>query len=176
MLEIILLKVNLSLCLTNYPLRHEGVWVCGCIDPHFLDLGTSWRWVVSFTPRPLYPRGKSLRYPLDWRLGRNYCIAHLSYKNISKLDTPCQCTTHKAVKPFYKMTGRFKSQQPRQYERKFQVNWLLGHPALGKHVCHPEDWNSMFLRNVGKRLADYTALYPSTEYFTLHFLHYNRIM
>jgi hypothetical protein len=30
----------------------------GCIYPHF-DLGTSWRWVVSFTPRPLYPRGKS---------------------------------------------------------------------------------------------------------------------
>jgi hypothetical protein len=38
-------------------------------DPHFLDIGTSWRWVVSFTPRPLYPRGKSPRYPLDRRLG-----------------------------------------------------------------------------------------------------------
>jgi hypothetical protein len=38
------------------------------MDPHFLDLGTSWRWVVSFTPLPLYPRGKSHRYPLD-RLG-----------------------------------------------------------------------------------------------------------
>jgi hypothetical protein len=25
--------------------------------------------VVSFTPRPLYPQGKSLRYPLDRRLG-----------------------------------------------------------------------------------------------------------
>jgi hypothetical protein len=25
--------------------------------------------VVSFTPMPLYPRGKSLRYPLDRRLG-----------------------------------------------------------------------------------------------------------
>jgi hypothetical protein len=25
----------------------------GCIDPHFLDLGTSWRWVLNFTPRPL---------------------------------------------------------------------------------------------------------------------------
>jgi hypothetical protein len=36
----------------------------GCIDPRFLDLGTSWRWVVSFTPLPLYPR-----YPLDRRLG-----------------------------------------------------------------------------------------------------------
>jgi hypothetical protein len=35
----------------------------------FLDLGTTWRWVVNFTPRPLYPRGKSPRYPLDRRLG-----------------------------------------------------------------------------------------------------------
>jgi hypothetical protein len=35
----------------------------------FLDLGTSWRWVVSFKARPLYPRRKSLRYPLDRRLG-----------------------------------------------------------------------------------------------------------
>jgi hypothetical protein len=26
------------------------------MDPHFLDLGISWRCVVSFTPRPLYPR------------------------------------------------------------------------------------------------------------------------
>jgi hypothetical protein len=25
--------------------------------------------VVSFTPWPLYPQGKSLWYPLDWRLG-----------------------------------------------------------------------------------------------------------
>jgi hypothetical protein len=32
-----------SLYLTNYALRHEGVWGSGCIDAHFLDLGTSWR-------------------------------------------------------------------------------------------------------------------------------------
>jgi hypothetical protein len=61
--------VKVSLCLTNYALRHEGVWGSGCIDPHFLDLGTSWRWVVSFTPLPLYPREKSLRYSFDRRLG-----------------------------------------------------------------------------------------------------------
>jgi hypothetical protein len=30
-----------------------------------LDLGTRWRWVASFMPRPLYPRGNSRRYPLD---------------------------------------------------------------------------------------------------------------
>jgi hypothetical protein len=36
-----------------------------------LDLGTRWRWVVSFMPRPLYPQGKSppSPYPLDRRLG-----------------------------------------------------------------------------------------------------------
>jgi hypothetical protein len=42
------------------PWRRRG---SGCIDSHFLDLGTSWRWVVSFTPLPLY-----LRYPLGRRL------------------------------------------------------------------------------------------------------------
>jgi hypothetical protein len=41
----------------------------GYIDPHFLDLGTSWRWVLSFTHRRLYPQGKSPRSPLDRRLG-----------------------------------------------------------------------------------------------------------
>jgi hypothetical protein len=35
--------------------KRMGEW---CIDPRFLDLGTSWRSVVSFTPLPLYPRGK----------------------------------------------------------------------------------------------------------------------
>jgi hypothetical protein len=40
-----------------------------CIDPRFLDLDTSWRWVGSFTPRLHYPRGKSRRYPLARRLG-----------------------------------------------------------------------------------------------------------
>jgi hypothetical protein len=60
-------KVKLSLCLTH--LRHEGVWGSGCVDPHFLDLGSSWRWVVSFTPRPLHRRGRTSRFSLDRRLG-----------------------------------------------------------------------------------------------------------
>jgi hypothetical protein len=48
---------KLSLCLTNYAVRHEGVSGNGykLVDPRFLDLGISWRLVVSFTPRTLYP-------------------------------------------------------------------------------------------------------------------------
>jgi hypothetical protein len=49
----------LSLLLTNSAIRREEIWQSGCIDPRFLDLGTSWRWMVRFTPGLLYPRGKS---------------------------------------------------------------------------------------------------------------------
>jgi hypothetical protein len=62
-------KVKLSLCLNNLALCHEDIWRSGCIDPRFLDLGTSCRWVVSFTPWTLYPQGNFPRYPLDRRLG-----------------------------------------------------------------------------------------------------------
>jgi hypothetical protein len=37
-----------------------------CIDPHFVDLGTSWRWVVNCPPRPLYPKERG---PLNRMLG-----------------------------------------------------------------------------------------------------------
>jgi hypothetical protein len=47
----------------------KAYWESGCTVPHILDLGTRWRWVVSFTPWSLYPQGRNLRYPLDRRLG-----------------------------------------------------------------------------------------------------------
>jgi hypothetical protein len=49
--------------------RHEGVLGSGGIAPRILDLGTRWRWVVSFTSRPLCSQGKSPWHPLDRRLG-----------------------------------------------------------------------------------------------------------
>jgi hypothetical protein len=33
-----------------------------------LNLSTRWRWVVSFTPQPLYPHGKGPWYALDKRM------------------------------------------------------------------------------------------------------------
>jgi hypothetical protein len=35
----------------------------------FFDLGTRWRWVVSFTPLPLYLQEEGPWYPLDRRVG-----------------------------------------------------------------------------------------------------------
>jgi hypothetical protein len=45
-----------------------------------LDLGTRWRWVVSFTPRPLYPR-----LPLDGNLGGplNRCGSYGEERNLA---------------------------------------------------------------------------------------------
>jgi hypothetical protein len=47
----------------------KAYWGSEGITPHILDLGSSWRWVVSSTPWPFYTQGKSPWYPLDRRLG-----------------------------------------------------------------------------------------------------------
>jgi hypothetical protein len=65
---IIIIKVKLSLFLTKHHTM-KTYWRSGGIAPRIPDLGTTWRSVVSFTPRPLYPQGKSPWYPLDRRLG-----------------------------------------------------------------------------------------------------------
>jgi hypothetical protein len=48
---------------------YEGVLGEWRYTLRILDLGDRWRWVVSFTFRPLYPRGKSPWYPFDRKLG-----------------------------------------------------------------------------------------------------------
>jgi hypothetical protein len=61
-------KINLCLGLINWATRHEDIWESWCIDLSILDLSTSWKWMVSFTPRLLYPWWKNFRCPLDKRL------------------------------------------------------------------------------------------------------------
>jgi hypothetical protein len=50
--------IKLFVCLINYALCHEGVWGNECIDPYFLDLGTSWRRVLH---RPAVIREVTIR-------------------------------------------------------------------------------------------------------------------
>jgi hypothetical protein len=48
---------------------HEDVWGSGGIALCILSFGTTWKWVVSLTPRPLCSRGNSMWHPFDRRLG-----------------------------------------------------------------------------------------------------------
>jgi hypothetical protein len=66
----IVIKVK-SPCLTNRALCHGYVCGSGHVDPCFLDLGTSWRWVVVFMLQAFNPRGKFPQNSLD-RLGATY--------------------------------------------------------------------------------------------------------
>jgi len=53
----------------NWAPRHEGVLGSGGIAPRILHLGTRWRLMMSFTPRPIYRQWKSSWYPLHRWLG-----------------------------------------------------------------------------------------------------------
>jgi hypothetical protein len=56
------------------------------------DLGIIWRWVVSFTPLPLYrppSQGKSPEYPLDRGLGKYKGWSEAVVKR--KMSCPCSC-------------------------------------------------------------------------------------
>jgi hypothetical protein len=57
------------LCFLTEHQAMKAYWGSGGITPRILDLGASWRLVISFTPLPLYPQGKRLWYPLARRLG-----------------------------------------------------------------------------------------------------------
>jgi hypothetical protein len=65
----IIVVISFSSPIINYASPHGGVRGSGCIDPSILNPGIRCRCVVSFTPRPLNPRGKSPQYPLGRRLG-----------------------------------------------------------------------------------------------------------
>jgi hypothetical protein len=68
----------LNLLLDNTPWKSRG---SGCIDPHLLELSTSWRWVVTFMPLLLYPQGKRTWYPLDRRLGWTLQLVWMIWRN-----------------------------------------------------------------------------------------------
>jgi hypothetical protein len=65
--EMDICALKLSLCLTKHHAMN-AYWGVEVLLRIFFDLGTRWRWVVSFMTRPLYPQGKIPWYPLD-RLG-----------------------------------------------------------------------------------------------------------
>jgi hypothetical protein len=80
-----IISINMALTKSrffNWAPRQEGVVGEWRLAPRILDLGTRWRWVVSFMPWPLYPQGKRPRYPLDGRLGPSRYTTELSRPSI----------------------------------------------------------------------------------------------
>jgi len=53
----------------NWAPRHGGILGNGGVAPWILNLSSGWSLVVSFTPRPVYVRGKGTRYPFDGKPG-----------------------------------------------------------------------------------------------------------
>jgi len=56
--HISIIKVKLSLCLTKH-YAIKTYWGSRGIAPHILNLGTRWRWMVSFLPQVLQPWEKN---------------------------------------------------------------------------------------------------------------------
>jgi hypothetical protein len=83
------------------------VWGSGGTAPRILTICTTWWWVVSFTPRPLYPKGKITRYQSDRRLGwpqsRSECCGEkslpLSGSEPRSLGRPARSLITKHIEP-----------------------------------------------------------------------------
>jgi hypothetical protein len=58
-------KVMFFCLIKNHIMKTYGQWK---YNSTISDLGTVWRWVVSFTPLPLYPRVPATRYPVHRKL------------------------------------------------------------------------------------------------------------
>jgi hypothetical protein len=59
------------------------MWGTGNIPSRILNLGTSWRWMVSFTPQSPYSREMNPRCPLDKGLGGSRIGLDAAKKKIS---------------------------------------------------------------------------------------------
>jgi hypothetical protein len=104
-----------------------------------LCLGTRWRWEVSFTPRPLYSRGKSLRYPLDRRLGgpqsrsgpcgeENKSLASTENRTPAIHLPACRCFDGAIPAPVYWYVKHFLLLT--RVKRELLMNGVCGHLVL----------------------------------------------
>jgi hypothetical protein len=81
-------KIMLFLCSNSWALCHEGARGSGCTDPQFLDLGTSWRWVVSLTPRHLYPGERAkLSYSYSYPIIRRCRVLVIEWRQTDHKQT-----------------------------------------------------------------------------------------
>jgi hypothetical protein len=76
-------QVKLSLCLTKH-WAMKTYWGRGGIAPRVIDLGVRWRWVVSFTPRPLNRAG--LYFSRNWLVHLTKLVLPTRKNNLSVFE------------------------------------------------------------------------------------------
>jgi hypothetical protein len=96
-----------------------------------LDLSTRWRWVVSFTPRPIYSRGNRPLYPLYRRLG----VFQSRSGRCGEEEKPCP---YRELNPGYPARSPSLSQlQTRRYGEpllylRFLRWWVVHRPTTSR--------------------------------------------
>jgi hypothetical protein len=105
-------------------------WGSGGIAPRIRDLGTRWRWVVSFTPWPLYFRGKGHWYP--WNRRVDGAQSRSGRGGEEKIFHYCRCRELNRCRPASKPTVL-----PESIRISFSVEWnelIIMYGELGSAV------------------------------------------
>jgi hypothetical protein len=131
------------------------------IASYIINLGPELRWVVSFTPRLLYPRKKKL-YPLDSRLGgifsdRQWSLDHRLKDGIQFWYCPREIEKNTKTQSGNGLPPLFEVSSQIQTTCQFAVPQYL----YGRHVGKPhyENASLTFVDYVCIRLICYSYLY-----------------
>jgi hypothetical protein len=112
------------------PWRHMGEWR---YSSTILDLSSRWRWMVNFTSLPIYPRGKSLWYPLNRWLGGPQNRLTLRRREKS-------CTAENRTRAFQPLARRYN-------------DWAIPTPVFGKIHTRNPGWALGFLESLLVKMA-----------------------
>jgi hypothetical protein len=138
-------------------------WRCmrnGGIASRILNLSSKWRWVVSFTPRPICPGVKNLRYLLDMRLCATQSWTKFS-ANRTVINLGNKCKTHSLHMPWWHLCAPIFCADEAQLKIcsavfvyvHFQGHEQFAKSSLGIGPTTPHRKFFLLLRNVSKRLG-----------------------
>jgi hypothetical protein len=146
-----------------------GEWI---IDPHFLDLGTSWRWVVSVTPLTLYP-GKEppvpILYEVGWTSEPVWTIWRSKNFPPTGTRTPAPHGRPARSQSLYQLSYPDSRIQGRRWNFKHLYYLLL------IFVTYPPFFN-FNLGGGGERFRDYIesvkfpGMQPTSSQYTMHYI------
>jgi hypothetical protein len=150
----------------------------GVTDPHFLDLGSRWRWVVSFTPRPLSPGAHWIGGWVDPRAGlddlENRRLLTLPGVELRPLSRPARLRHHGSLQVWILRNQRFISwnqllvwwghlpgwnavQTNVSDERTASILWVDEYAKKDTSWKKTDNWN------VSGILPDYTVFHPKSS-------------